>query len=251
MTSAEGETGPVEDAVLGGRVRLLQPARGYRAAIDPVLLAAAVPAGRGQSVIDVGCGVGTAMLCLARRVADVRVVGLDLQPEILGHARRNIALNGFDDRAEALEGDLLAPPPGLKSGGFDHVLANPPFLESGRGRSSPVAAKAAATVEGQATLDDWLRFCVRMGGPRASVTVIHRADRLADLLAAMTGRLGALKVFPLWPAEGQPARRILVQGRKGSAAPLEVLPGLVLHRPDGAYTEPAEAILRHGGALAF
>jgi tRNA1(Val) A37 N6-methylase TrmN6 len=134
-------------------------------------------------------------------------------------------------------------------GGFTQVMANPPFLEAARASASPIAARAAASVEGEAMLADWIDFALTMLRDKGTLTVIHRADRLADLLAALGGRAGGIIVFPLWPGEGKPAKRILLQARKGSAAPLILAQGLVLHRADGRNSEAAEAILRHGAAL--
>jgi tRNA1(Val) A37 N6-methylase TrmN6 len=243
---------PEEDAFLDGRVRLLQPDSGYRAAIDPIFLAAAVSAKDRQAVLDVGCGVGTAMLCLARRLPAVRVTGLDVQQELIDLAHRNIALNAMEDRLEAVVGDVAAPPPSIKSGSFDYAMANPPHLDAAQVRPPPNAVKAMANVEGAAGLDAWMTFCVRAVRPNGRVTLIHRADRLDDVLAAMAGRLGGIAVFPLWPgSEGKDARRVLVQGIKGSAAPLRLCRGLVLHEPGGAFTAAADAVLHGGQGLIF
>jgi tRNA1(Val) A37 N6-methylase TrmN6 len=241
-----------EDAVLDGRVRLLQPDNGYRAAIDPVFLAAAVPAQHGQAVLDAGCGVGTAMLCLAQRLPAVQVTGFDVQQELIALARRNIALNAMEDRLDAVVGDVAAPSQAIKASSFDHVMANPPYLEAAHVRLPSNAVKAIANVEGAAGLDAWMSFCVRAVRPTGRVTLIHRADRLDDVLAAIAGHLGGIAVFPLWPGrEGKDARRVLVQGIKGSAAPLRLCPGLVLHGPDGTFTAAAEAILRGGQGLSL
>jgi len=149
---SDAGTAVTEDRLLGGRVCLRQPAEGARAAIDPVFLAAATPAAPHQQILDAGCGVGAAMLCLAARVPQCRVVGIELQRDLVRLAGDNLLLNGGADRLSVMVGDLLQPPPRLSPGSFDHVMANPPFIE--RGRGSPVAdpAKAAATVEGDAAL---------------------------------------------------------------------------------------------------
>jgi tRNA1(Val) A37 N6-methylase TrmN6 len=245
-----------QDDFLGGRISLLQPAKGYRAAIDPVFLAAAVAAAPGQRVLDVGTGVGTAALCLAARIAGLHVVGVDRQRDLVGLARRNAEINGLGDRIDVMVGDLKQPPVRLAAGTFDHVLANPPFLDSGRGNRPPDAGKAAATVEDETTLEDWLRFCLLMVRPKCSVTLIHRADRLDQVLAALGGRLGDIVIFPLWPGPAtapglgeKPAKRVIIRGRKGVAAPLRLAPGLVLHAEGGAFTPGAEAVLRHGAGL--
>jgi len=240
-----------EDRLLGGRVRLRQPAEGVRAAIDPVFLAAAIPAVANQQILDAGCGTGAAMLCLAARVPGCRVIGIELQRDLVRLAGDNILLNGMADRLSVMAGDLLRPPPRLSPGSFDHVMANPPFIE--RGRGSPVSdpAKAAATIEGDAALGDWVRFALGMARGRGTITFIHRADRIDALLAQLAGRAGGVVIFPLWPRAGQAANRVIVQATKQVAAPARLASGLVLHEADGRFTEAADAILRAGDPLAL
>lgn len=240
-----------DDTLLGGRVRLKQPKAGYRAAIDPVLLAAAVPAGAGETVLDVGAGAGAATLCLATRVPDCRIVGIEMQRELARLATENAALNGVGDRVEVLVGDLMQPPPRLAPGSFDHVMSNPPHHEAGRVERSPDDAKALAAIEGTADLAAWVGFCIRMVKPRGTITIVHRADRLDALIAHLYGKAGAIVVFPLWPdaTGGRPARRVIVQARKGAATPAVLAPGLALHEADGRYTPGAEAILRDAAAI--
>ena len=261
MAERNGETDPgpeiespavSRDSLLGGRVAVLQPVTGYRAAIDPVFLAAAVPAEAGERALDVGSGVGTAALCLAMRVPGVRVSGIEVQRDLVRLAMRNADINGLAGAADFMRGSLLEPPLRLAPGSFHHVMANPPFVEAGRGNKPPDPGKAAANVEGVAGIGDWLKFCLLMARPKGSITLIHRADRLDDVLAAMRGHLGEIVVFPLWPGSaGKPAKRVVVRGRKGLATPLRLSPGLVLHRPDGAFTEEADAVLRDAGGLAL
>jgi len=238
-----------EDALLGGRLRLRQPAQGYRVAIDPVLLAAAVPAIATDNVLDIGCGVGAAALCLAARVPECRVTGIEAQMALVRLAVENIALNSFEGRVRAMGGDILRPPPRLEPGSFTQVMANPPYLEEGHATPPPHSGKAQAQIEGVANLAYWVRFALSMTRPRGGITFIHRADRLDALLAQLSGRTGAITVLPLWPAAGSPAKRVIVHARKDSASPTRLLPGLVLHGIDGRYTEAAEAILRHGEKL--
>ena len=252
MNELEAENGTSQDDLLGGRIRILQPATGYRTAIDPVFLAAAVAAAPGQRVLDAGTGVGTAALCLAARVAGLSVAGVERQRDLVRLARRNADVNGLGDRIDVMVGDLKRPPVRLAAGTFDHVMANPPFLEPGRGNRPPDPGKAAATVEDEATLEDWLRFCLLMVRPKGGVTLVHRADRLDQVLAALHGRLGDIVVFPLWPGPGErPAKRVIVSGRKGVATPLRLAPGLVLHAEGGAFTAAAQAVLRHGAGLTL
>jgi tRNA1(Val) A37 N6-methylase TrmN6 len=237
-----------EDTLLGGRVRLRQPLAGYRAAIDPVLLAAAAPANAGDSVLDIGCGAGAATLCLAVRVP-CRVTGIEAQRDLVRLAGDNIVLNDLAGRVSVMAGDLLRPPPRLEPGSFAHVMANPPFLEADAASPSPSRKKTTATVEGEADLAAWVRFALAMVRPKGSLTFIHRADRMERLLAQLAGRAGELIVFPLWAGHDKPAKRVIIRARKDVATPTRLTTGLVLHDADGRYTPAADAILRGGEAL--
>lgn len=215
------------------------------------MLAAALPAEAQQRVLDVGCGSGAAALCLAARVPECRITGLEMQRDLARLASENAVLNGMGERISVITGNLLQPPPRLSPGTFDHVMANPPFIERGRGTPAPVPAKAAASMEGEAGLADWVRFALIMVREKGSITFIHRADRIDALLGQIAGRAGEVVVFPLWPGVGRPASRILVRARKQIAAPARMAPGLVLHGPDGRFTAEADAVLRGGEALAL
>ena len=251
MTASEDPAEESEDLILGGRVRLRQPATGDRAAIDPVFLAASVAAGPQDQVLDLGCGSGAAMLCLAARVPQCRIFGLDLQRELVRLAGDNIALNGMTGRLSVMVGDLLQPPPRLSPGSFDHVMANPPFLPRGAATEAANPARATAHLEGEANLGDWVRFALSMAKAKGSVTFIHRADRIDALLGQIAGKAGEVVVFPLWAGVGRPASRILVRARKQVSAPARLAPGLVLHEPDGRYTAATEAVLRGGEGLTL
>ena len=149
------------------------------------------------------------------------------------------------DRVEITVGDIAAPPSRLALGAFDHVMMNPPFQRPGRARMPADASRAASHVEGEAGLRDWIAFGVSMLRGSGTLTLVHRADRLGDILAALDGRAGGVVVFPLWPRDdGSPARRIVVRARRGTAAPLRLSPGLVLHEADGEFTPEADRILR-------
>ena len=202
-------------------------------------------------VLDVGCGAGAAALCLAARLPQCRVVGVDLQRDLVRLAGDNAALNGMAERVSAVVADLLRPPPRLSPGSFDHVMANPPYIEQGRGTPAADLAKAMATIEGEARLADWVRFALAMVKGRGTVTFVHRADRIDALLGQLAGRAGDITVFPLWPAAGRPASRILVRATKQVGTPARLLPGLILHEADGRFSDAAEAVRRGGAARAL
>ncbi|WP_042704158.1 tRNA1(Val) (adenine(37)-N6)-methyltransferase [Azospirillum sp. B506] len=239
------------DFLLNGRVRLVQPEGGYRAAIDPVFLAAITAAGDGERVLDVGTGTGAAALCLAVRVPGVAVVGLEQRADACAFARRNAALTGVADRVTVLEGDLLDPPETLGAVGFDRVMMNPPYLKAGAASMPPDDWKAAANVEGTAQLSDWVRFADRMLKPRGTLTMVHRADRIDDILHALRGRFGSLILVPLWPKPGVEAKRLLLVARKGGRAPARLTAGLTVHRAEGGYSPEAERVLRDAESLLF
>ncbi len=237
------------DRVLGGRVAIRQPIGGYRMAIDPVLLAAAVPDVTEGLVLDVGSGVGTAALCYAARVRGARVTCLEVQRKLVLLAEQNIETNGFGERVTAIAGDLLNPPSELQPASFDQVMANPPYLQAGHANSSTDEAKAASTIEGPADLACWVKFCVQMVRRGGGVTFIHRADRLDELLALMAGATGGTVVFPLWPSAGQPAKRVIVHTSRASRAPMSLAAGMVLHADANGYTDEAEMVLRGGAEI--
>ena len=237
------------DRLLGGRLLMMQPLKGYRAAIDPILLAAATAVQAGGQVLELGIGTAAAALCLAWRVPEVRLTGLELRPEIAALARQNVAANGFGERVTVVTGSLLHPPAGLLDGQFDHVMMNPPYQAAARHTASPDPAKAAANGENEGSLADWLKAAAKALRPRGGLTLIHRADRLDEILALLRIRFGGIIVCPLWPRPGNPARRVLIAARLGSRAPLVLSPGFALHQEDGGNTPAAEAVLRQGAAL--
>lgn len=239
------------DAFLCGKLHLWQPRKGYRAATDPVLLAAACPAIPSQRVLDLGCGAGAAALCLATRVAGLDLAGLELQPAYAALARRNAAENGVAMRVEC--GDLAQMPRALRVE-FDHVIANPPYYPAG-GTPSPIAARATA-LQVDTPLGVWVQHATRRLAPGGWLTLICGADGLPQVLAAMEGRLGSASVLPLQPREGRAALRVILRARKGGKGAFRLLAPLVLHQGaahDGdreSYTPLANAVLRDGSSLA-
>ena len=238
-----------EDSVLDGRVRLRQPTRGYRAGVDAALLAAACDAGPGARVIEAGCGAGGALLAAAARRPQAHFVGVERDPAALRLAQENIALNEAGDRVQAMAGDVALRFSGLELPPFDAAMANPPFFDDPDSLRGPAAERRGAWMADDG-LEAWIGFlckAVREGG---SVTVIHRADRLADLLALLAPKAGSVQVLPVHPFADQPAKRVIVRAIKSGKAPLRLLPPLVLHdREGGKHSERAEAILRGAAAL--
>ncbi len=237
-----------EDRLLGGRVVLTQPKQGYRAAIDPVLLAASISTGPGEQVLDAGCGTGAAALCLAARAVKCTLSGVELNPELATLARMNVAANGMEDRITISNGSIAGFAKAHR-GEFAQVMANPPFYETARHTSSPHATKASAHLEVSLDLAGWIRAASTALGRGGRLTLIHRADRLSAILAALEGRFGAVLIFPLWPRAGVEAGRVIVSAIKGRRTLPRVLAGLVLHRADGAYTDQTQAILRDAAPL--
>jgi tRNA1Val (adenine37-N6)-methyltransferase len=239
-----GVTDFTEDGFLGGRLRVRQFARGFRSGLDAVMLAAAVPAKAGDTVLELGSGAGVASLCLAARVSECTITGAELQPELGGLANENAAANQMSERVRFVEANVLDLPPELRVP-FDHVLCNPPFHDA-EGEASPDARRARA-LQDSGTLREWIRTGVKRTASNGTFTVIVRADCLNQVLGALPD--DGVIVFPLWPKRETPAKRVLIQLRGGARAPLALLPGLILHESDSRYTPQADAILRGDVAL--
>jgi tRNA1(Val) A37 N6-methylase TrmN6 len=240
------EPATTDDTILGGRVRLRQPAKGYRVAIDPVLLAAVLPDGFRGRILDLGSGVGAAALCAAVRLPDATVVGVERDPWLADVARQNVAANALTDRVEIVTADIRAY---AAAEAFGAVLANPPYLDAARANAQSDARKAAATIEDDAGLDVWIDVALARLKPEGAFMIIHRADRLDDVRAALRGRARTVAVFSLWPKAGVAAKRVIVCASPRGALP-NLADGLVLHEADGRYTEAAERVLRHAGGLS-
>ena len=241
------------DGILGSRLRIWQPVTGYRVAIDPIFLAASIPAQAGDSILDIGTGVGAAALCLAKRVPGCYVVGLELQRDMVRLAAQNVEENGLREYVEVLYGDLQQPPPRLAPSTFAHVMANPPFHSSYAGTPSPTFSKQAANAlpHGVIDLKTWIQFACLMVKPKGTVTFVYPTDHMEDLLLLLHGKVGGLTIYPLWAAENQLAKRVLIRGVKGIHSPTRLLRGLCLHGEDGRYTAEAEGVLRHAHGVVI
>jgi tRNA1(Val) A37 N6-methylase TrmN6 len=245
-----------EDAVLGGRLVLRQQRRGHRVGHDAILLAAATGAAAGEHAVDLGAGIGAAGLALAARVPGLALTLVEIDPALAALAAQNIARNGLGDRARAVVLDATAPvraftAVGLPPGSAARVLMNPPFNDPAACNVSSDPGRRLAHVSAPDGIAPWLRSADRLLAPRGSLTLIWRADGLADVLAALARRFGAVAVLPVHPRPDAPAIRVLVRAVKASRAPLALLPALVLADAHGRPTPDAEAVLRHGAALAL
>lgn len=237
------------DDFLGGNLRLIQPKKGYRVSMDTVLLAAAVPAKSGDLILEPGTGSGGASLCLARRVQGAKVMGVELQDQMIALARENIKLNNLADYVTLMQGDITDRKSWPKEGQVDHVMVNPPYLANGKALRPPEENKGLAHMESTASLKDWINYCLYCLKPRGTFTIVYRADRADEIIARLYRRFGEIKIMPLWPRQGCAAKRVIIQARKGVHGAMQILPGLALHGDKERYTPQAEAILRNGEPL--
>ncbi len=242
------------DAFLGGKVMLRQPRVGYRAGVDPVFLAASVPAKAGDRVLELGCGGGPGLCCLGARVAGLVLTGVELQPGYAALAQRNTQENHLDARIYAA--DLRQLPPEVTAQQFHHVMANPPYFHAGARLGADDRGKELG-LAGETPLAEWVAVASRRARPGGTVTFIQRADRLADVLAPMAETLGSLEVLPLAPRQGRAAHLVLVRGRKGGRAPLRLHAPVILHQGDEHlqdaedYTPMIAGVLRDGAEFTF
>ncbi|MCY4315670.1 MAG: methyltransferase [Roseovarius sp.] len=245
---------PTLDDFLGGRLKMLQPRNGYRAGIDPVLLAASIPAHPGQSVLDLGCGTGVAGLCLARRVGNLKISGIEIHQAAAELARRNASGNGLE--MDVYTGRVENPPPPLRKLQFDHVMANPPYY-AGNTRTPAADAGREFSLAEETPLRTWVATAARRVRPKGSVTFIQRIERLPDLISAMSENLGCLELMPLYPRKGRPPRLFLLRGQKDRRTPFRMHSGWVIHEGDAhvkdgdGYTWETAGILRDGLPLKF
>ncbi len=242
-----------DDAFLGGKLKILQPEKGYRAGIDAVFLAASIPAVDGETVFEAGIGAGVASLCLLARHPLVHVTGIEISTRYAVLCEQNAKRNGLTNSMrvihaevkDAMRRDLANMP---EHGSFSHAFANPPYFEEGKVTPSPSLLKAQAHAFGPEDLELWVKLLHSIVTLRGTVTLIHKADSLGKLLGCMEPKFGDIRVAPLYAREGSTASRVIVQGVKGSRAPMQLLPGLILHAADNSFTPDAEAVLRDGAA---
>ncbi|MFC3079820.1 methyltransferase [Phenylobacterium terrae] len=240
-----------EDRLLGGRLVLSQPREGYRAGMDAALLAAACDAGAGERVLEAGCGAGAALLAAAARRPGAQFLGLERDAAAADLGRRNAAANRLSERVEVRAFNIAGGFAALGEARFDAVMANPPFFDDPGALRAPAPAKRGAWMA-EGGLAAWTGFLLAAVQDRGTVTLIHRADRLADILALLSAKAGSFQIRPIHPFAEAPAKRVLVRAVRGGKGPLQLLPPLVLHPQDGAkHTAQAEAILRGDADLPW
>ena len=239
------------DAFLGGKLRLYQPKTGYRAGVDPVLLASGVPAQAGQRVLELGCGIGTAILCLGTRVPGLTLTGIEVQQKAAALAARN-----GQGRLEVITADLADLPDDLRQRQFDHVLANPPYYDRAASVQSGDAAREVAHGE-TLGLGEWVRIAAKRLAPKGQLHFIHRIPRLPDLMAALPSGMGSVEVLPITARTGRAPDRFILRARKNGRGDFILHPIQVMHSgaehgaADDSYTPEIESVLRNGAALKF
>jgi len=242
----------IETTLLRGQVKLLQPKIGFHASIDSVFLAAAVPVKDKYKVLDIGCGVGSVGLCVLARNKNISLTGIDIQPELIDLAHQNAGLNDVEDQARFFHGDIKTEKH-TEDNSFNVVVMNPPYLEDGTHTPSPEKIKATSHGEGVsgASLADWIKYAHRKLKQGGHLTLIHRADRLDDVIVELEKKrwFGSVVVYPLWSHAGEDAKRVIIQARKERYAPIVLKSGMVIHREDGKYTQEADAILSDATAI--
>lgn len=236
-----------QDGLLNKRVTVEQPTKGFRIAIDTIFLAAAVPARAGQRVLDMGCGVGGALLCLAARVPGLSIDGIEVQPELAQLCQSNILRNQGGDCLRVIEHDVLTYTPPHP---YDHVMMNPPYHDAARHDGPDNPQKLRAHMIDNADMQAWIEKADQLAGDKGTITIIHRADRQDELVEMLSPRRPDIRIIPLLPKVGVEPKRIIIRAQKGGAC-VTICQPLVLHQADGKYTTEADTVLRDVAAIGF
>jgi tRNA1(Val) A37 N6-methylase TrmN6 len=241
-----------EDAFLGGKLHLRQLKSGHRAGHDAMLLAAATSAQSGDRVVDFGAGVGAAGLALAKRVAGIELVLVEIDEALAELARGNAVANAI--AADVVVLDVTSAAAGFAAAGLtpdsvDVVLMNPPFNDSARHRASPDKARVSAHVATAATLEGWIHAARRILKSGGVLTMIWRADGLVELLAALDRGFGSLAILPVHGDATSPAIRVLVRAIKGGKAPLHMHVALILNSEAAMPNPQVQDVLAGKGVL--
>lgn len=252
ITEQERSQELTSDAFLGGRLSILQPVKGFRAGSDSVLLAAAVEASPGEKVLDLGCGVGTIMLCLASRVPGLDITGIDGDEHAISLAQKNLHRNKIPGQVFCYEVGSHTSFPLPKGHAFNHIVFNPPYFDEARYTPTPMHEKKAARNSRADFLLESLRWSYKRLQEKGRIWIIYPTKHLDQLLHALQGaKFGSLQVLPLWPKKGLPSKRIIVQAEKNGKKSFQLCSGHVLHEEGGSPTQLAQYVQRDGGALAW
>lgn len=249
-------TGFTDDDFLNGLVKLRQPQKGYRAGTDALLLAASLPAMDGK-LLEVGAGIATPSICYLARLAgefSPQITAIEKFEDVAELAQHNIRKNGFEAQINLLKVDIFDSAAahekhGLMADSFDHIFSNPPFFDSAKGKISNNDYKAMAHSMKHEDLQLWLIFMVRLLKNKAYLSIIYPMEHLYSVLKILENRVGDIRIRPIFSKYNAPATRFLLRAKKGSRAPLKMLPDLVLRHDDGQVTDFAEGIFRHGHAI--
>lgn len=236
------------DEFLGGRISLKQPKKGYRITSDSVFLAASIVPKKSDKILDVGAGSGAILSCLAARLGEdaksITMHGVELQDDLTTLAREN-----GTDCITYFEGDIFKDIDGCEANSYHHVISNPPYYEKGKISASPYKTKAVAHGDDMADLGLWIERSMRMVRPKGYMTVVHRADRLNDIVAVMSEKAGSIIIYPFYSKAGKDASRVIIRAQKDANGLLALKSGMIVHKSDGTYSDEAENILRHAHFL--
>jgi tRNA1(Val) A37 N6-methylase TrmN6 len=239
-----------DDKLYHGALRLYQPLEGYRFGTDAVILAATLEAIPQSRILDMGCGCGAILLGAALRLENCHFIGLEREPDYIRLALENTVRNGLSDRVKVICGDVLDKSLYKELGTFDHVVSNPPFYHSDRHSGAPNDLRRVARQEDHPDIMGlWLKAANRFLRPKGTITLIYPTDRLAEILSHLSLFAGSITIYPLWPNQKTPSKRVIIRAIKGSRAPLRLLNGLILHAEDGTLTPQAMHILTQPQAL--
>ena len=237
------------DMILGGQLHLAQPEKGFRFGTDSILAAAAVPVKPGNSILDMGCGVGVIAACVGVRCPETDITAVDVSDNMVQFARWNVIAQNLTDRISVIRGNIASALPNIADGTFDHVVFNPPYFECDQHQSAHGDGRKLARQGGGIPLALWFKAARRYVRPGGSITLVLRASRMAEILKHISIGAGSIEVFPFLPKSGNRAKTIIVRAFKGSNGPLVLNAGVVLHNDDGSPTREADRLLRDGHSL--
>lgn len=234
-----------QDTLFQGQLLIEQPEKGYRYGLDSVLLAATCPAKHEETVLDMGCGVGTVMLAIAKRLDKIQITGIELQPALAKLANRNHQYNDFQERSTIIHGHINDKAIFKKIETFDHIVCNPPYFEQNKTNHSKINQKNLSKIDLSGDLSEWVTAANRYLKPRGTATFIYPTVFSDKLITALQKKFKTLILFPLWPRTGQNSKLMIIQAIKDRNSGLILKPGLVLHESNGQYTKPVLDIINN------